>query len=189
MKRKPTKREALIGGLSLAVTIALSVLIIQHRSFVYDIAHYGYIGCFVINVLASGTIAMPGFGMILTFTLGGVLNPVIVGAVGGIGETVGAVGAYFTGYSGRGLFRDSNNSLYIRLNSILHRHGAKGVFLIACVINPIYYPFAVLMGMLRFRFVGFFLATWAGRTIKNMILAYLGYFGLRSILQWLGLSF
>jgi membrane protein DedA with SNARE-associated domain len=152
-------------------------------------AHYGYIGCFLINVLASGTLVMPGFGMILTFTLGGVLNPAIVGAVGGIGETVGAVGAYFTGYSGRGLFRDNNNSLYIRLSNILHTHGTKGVFLIACVINPIYYPFAVFMGMLRFRFTGFFLATWAGRTIKNMILAYLGYFGLRAILQWLGLSF
>ena len=188
MKRKLTKREALIGGISLAVTITLCIVIIQHRSYLEQIAQYGYIGCFITNILASGTIATPGLGMIITFTLGGVLNPAIVGAVAGIGEALGAVSAYFTGYSGRGLFRDSNNSLYLRFNDILHRHGSKGVFFMASIINPFYYPFALFMGMIRFGWARFFLATWAGRTIKNMVLAYLGYFGLRSILQWLGLS-
>ena len=186
--RKPTKREAIIGGISLAVTIALSLFIIQHRSYIGQIAHWGYVGCFFINILASGTLVMPGFGLVLTFTLGGVLNPAIVGAVAGIGEAIGAIGAYFTGYAGKGLFRDSNNSLYLRFCNIIDRHGSKAVFFIACVISPIYYPFAVLLGMLRFGWVRFFLATWAGRTVKNMVVAYLGYFGLRSILQWLGLD-
>lgn len=189
MKRKLTNREAVIGGLSLAVTIALCVLIIQHRSYVDQIASWGYLGCFIINLFGSGTVVMPGLGVLITFTLGGVLNPAIVGAVAGIGEATGAVGAYFAGYGGRGLFRDSNNTLYTRFTNILQRHGSKTVFLMASVLNPIYYPFAVFMGMLRFGLTRFFLMTWAGRTIKSMILAYLGYFGLRSILQWLGLSF
>ena len=189
MKRKPTKQEHLIGGISLTVTIVLCILIIQHRSYLDQIAHWGYVGCFFINILASGTLVMPGFGMILTFTLGGVLNPAIVGAVAGIGEAIGAIGAYFTGYSGRGLFRDSNSSLYLRFRDIVYRHGSKAVFFMASIINPIYYPFAIFLGMLRFGWARFLLVTWAGRTIKNMMLAYLGYFGLRSILQWLGLSF
>ena len=189
MKKRPTKREALIGGLSVAVTIALCILIIQHRSYLDQIAHWGYIGCFIINILASGTLVMPGFGIIFTFTLGGVLNPAIVGAVAGIGETIGAVGAYFTGYSGRGVFQHSSNTFHSRFTNLLNRHGFKGVFFMASMINPVYYFFAVFLGMLRFGFTGFFLATWAGRTIKNVAVAYLGYFGLRSILQWLGLSF
>jgi len=189
MKRKPTKREALIGGLSLTITIALCIFIIHHRSYLNQITQWGYIGCFLINILASGTLVMPGFSIPITFTLGGVLNPAIVGAVAGIGEAIGAVGAYFTGYSGRGLFQDSSNSLYTRFGNILHRHGSKAVFFMAAIVNPIYYFFSMFMGMLRFGSIKFFLATWAGRTIKNMALAYLGYFGLRSILQWLGLSF
>jgi len=132
---------------------------------------------------------MPGLGIILTFTLGGLLNPAIVGAVAGIGEATGAVGAYFTGYGSRGLLRDCNNTLYTRFTNMLHRHGSKAVFLMASVLNPIYYPFAVFMGMLRFGLTRFFLLTWGGRTVKNMVLAYLGYFGLRSILRLLGLSF
>jgi membrane protein DedA with SNARE-associated domain len=186
--RKPTKREAIIGGISLAITVALSLFIIYQRSYIEQIAHWGYIGCFVINVLTAGTLVMPGFGLVLTFTLGGVLNPAIVGAVAGIGEAIGAVGAYFTGYTGRGLFRDSNNSFYLRFSNLVDRHGSKAVFFIACVISPIYYPFAVLLGTLRFGWMRFFLATWAGRTVKNMALAYLGYFGLGSILRLLGVG-
>jgi membrane protein DedA with SNARE-associated domain len=72
---------------------------------------------------------------------------------------------------------------------MLHHHGSKGVFMMASIVNPVYYPFAVFLGMLRFGLARFFLLTWGGRTIKNMAIAYIGYFGLRSILQFFGLSF
>jgi membrane protein DedA with SNARE-associated domain len=186
--RKPTKREAIIGGISLVVTVALSLLIIQHRSYIEQIAHWGYLGCFVISVLTNGTFILPGFGIVLTFTLGGVLNPAIVGAVAGIGEAIGAIGAYFTGYAGRGLLRDSNNGLYLRFSNIVERHGSKAIFFVSAVLSPIFYPFAVCLGMLRFGWVRFFFATWAGRTVKSMALAYLGYFGLKAVLHWLGVS-
>jgi membrane protein DedA with SNARE-associated domain len=186
--RKPTKREAIIGGISLAVTVALSLFIIQHRSYIEQIAHWGYIGCFVISVLTNGTFILPGFGIVITFTLGGVLNPAIVGAVAGIGEAIGAIGAYFTGYAGRGLFRDSNSGLYLRFSNIIDRHGSKAIFFVSALLSPFFYPFAVFLGMLHFGWVRFFLATWAGRTVKSMVLAYLGYFGLHSILHWLGLD-
>ncbi|PJB49601.1 MAG: hypothetical protein CO103_04770, partial [Chloroflexi bacterium CG_4_9_14_3_um_filter_45_9] len=65
-KKRPTKREAIIGGLSLAVTIVLCILIIRHRSFLEEIEHWGYLGCFVINILASGTLVMPGFAIPIT---------------------------------------------------------------------------------------------------------------------------
>ena len=186
--RKPTKREALIGGISLAVTIALSLFIIQHRSYIDQIAEWGYFGCFFINVLSNGTFILPGFGIVFTFTLGGVLNPAIVGAVAGIGEAIGAIGAYLTGYAGKGLLRDSNSGLYLRFSNIIDRHGSKAIFFVSAIVSPFFYPFAVFLGMLRFGWVRFFLVTWAGRTIKSMVLAYLGYYGLGSILQWLGVG-
>ena len=186
--RKPTKREAIIGGTSLAVTIVLSVIIINNRSYLNQIAEWGYLGCFFINVLTNGTFILPGFGIVITFTLGGVLNPAIVGAVAGIGEAIGATGAYFTGYAGRGLLRDSNSSLYLRFSNIIDRHGSKAIFFTSAVLTPLFYPFAVFLGMVRFGWVRFFLVTWAGRTVKSMVIAYLGYFGLKVVLQWLGLD-
>jgi len=186
--RKPTKREAIIGGISLVVTITLSLFILQHRSYIEEIAEWGYFGCFFINVLTNGTFILPGFGIVITFTLGGVLNPAIVGAVAGTGEAIGAIGAYFTGYAGRGLLRDSNSGLYLRFSNIVDRHGSKAIFFVSSVLSPFFYPFAVFLGMVRFGWVRFFLATWAGRTVKSMALAYLGYFGLKVVLQWLGVD-
>jgi membrane protein DedA with SNARE-associated domain len=186
---RATKREALIGGLSLTITIALCIFIIQHRSYIGQIANWGYLGCFAINLLSSATFVIPGLGPIITFTLGGVLHPAVVGVVAGIGEAAGAVVAYFTGYSGRGLFRTWDTTLKVKISRILSRHGSKAVFFMASLINPLYYPFAAFMGMSRFRFTKFLLMTWAGRTIKNIALAYLGYLGLRSILGFFGLNF
>jgi len=185
---RPTKREALVGGISVAITIVLCVLIIHYREYVMQMSRWGYVGCFVVNFVTAATIVLPGFGIVFTFTLGGVLNPAIVGAVAGIAEAIGATGPYFVGHGGRGFFGDRNGRLYLRFSRIIERYGSKAVFFMSAAITPVYYPFAVFMGMLRFGWVKFFLATWAGRTVKNMIVAYLGYFGLRSILHWLGLN-
>ena len=186
--KKPTRREALVGGISLAITITVGVLIIEHRDFVDQMARWGYVGAFLINIAAAGTFLLPGFSAVLSFTLGGVLNPAIVGAVAGAGEAIGASGVYFMGYGGGGLFGDRNSRMYSRFSNAVERHGSKAVFVLATLITPFYYPFAMFMGMIRFGWVRFFLATLAGRTIKNMILAYLGHFGLGALLNWLGLN-
>jgi membrane protein DedA with SNARE-associated domain len=187
--RNATKRDTIIGGIFLALTIFSSVLIIQHRTSFNQIAYWGYLGCFVISVLTNATFILPGVGIVLTFTLGGVLNPAIVGVVAGIGEAVGAIGAYFTGYAGgRGLLRDNNSGLYLRFGNMIERHGSKVIFFVSAVLSPFFYPFAVFLGMVRFDWVRFFFATWAGRTVKSMVLAYLGYFGLRVVLRWLGVN-
>jgi len=186
--RKPTKREILIGGVSLAITIAVSVVIIHHAEYIKQVSQWGYLGVFIVSVITNGTFILPGFGIILTFTMGGVLNPAVVGAVAGIGEAIGAMGAYFTGYAGRGLLGDGTGGLYLRFSNIVDRHGSKAVFFVSSVLSPLFYPFAVFLGALRFGWIRFFLATWAGRTAKSMVFAYLGYFGLRSVLRLFGIN-
>jgi len=181
-----TRRRLVLAVLSIGASVGLSFLIVQHREFVHQIAHWGYAGCFIVNMLASGTFVLPGMGAVITFTFGGVLHPALVGAVAGLGEATGAVGAYLTGYGGRGLL--ATDPLKGRYSGFMERHGSKAMFIMAALINPIYYPFAVWMGVLRVRVGRFFLYTLLGRTFKNMVLAYLGYFGIRTVLQWLGLS-
>jgi membrane protein DedA with SNARE-associated domain len=39
---------------------------------------------------------------------------------------------------------------------------------------------------MRFHFWKFFLAIWAGKTVQGLVLSYLGYYGLRSILRYFG---
>lgn len=187
MKRRPRKREAIIGGFSLVLAIALCLLVIRYRFYLDQMAHWGYVGLFLTNFFSSGTVVLPGLGMALTFTMGGVLSPVIVGVVAGFGEATGSIVAYLAGHGGHGLFRQVVEPSD-RFAVLLERHGCKIVLFLAAIINPLYYPFSVCMGALRFGLLRFFLFTWGGRTVKSMALAYLGYFGLRSLLQSLGLS-
>ena len=170
--------------LSIGATAVLCIVIVQHRDFINQISHWGYLGCFVVSTLASGTLVLPGMGAVLTFTLGGVLHPAIVGVVAGLGEATGAVGAYLTGRGGRGFI--ASDPLEGKLSKFMERHGCKAMFLMAVVVNPVFYPFAVWMGVLRVHMKKFFVYTLLGRTVKNLIVAYLGYFGIRTVLHWFG---
>jgi membrane protein DedA with SNARE-associated domain len=47
-------------------------------------------------------------------------------------------------------------------------------------------PFTAVAGMMRFGLVKFFLLCFTGKTIKNTIVAYLGYFEPGTLLRWIG---
>ncbi len=179
-----TRRQIPLAVLSIGLTVALCLLILQHRDFISQISHWGYVGCFVISTLSSGTFMLPGMGAVVTFTLGGVLHPAVVGMVAGVGEATGAVGAYLTGRGGRGLV--AGDPLEGRVAKFMERHGCKAVFLMAVIINPLFYPFAVWMGVLRVHMKKFFVYTLLGRLVKDLILAYCGYFGIRTVLRLFG---
>jgi len=165
-------------------TVVLCIVILQQRTVINQVAHWGYAGCFFISTLASGTMVLPSMGSVVTFTLGSVLNPALVGLVSGFGEAIGAVWAYLTGYGGRSLV--DVGAMQKRLAPFIERHQGKAIFAMAAIINPLYYPFSVWMGVLRVGVYKFAFCTLLGRTVKNLIVAYMGYFGIRSILQWLG---
>lgn len=186
-KKKLAKKEYIIGGLSLAITILACLAVVYYWEYIGRVQHYGYVGVFIISIFAGGTVLVPIPGILVVFTLGSILNPAIVGALAGLGEAAGSMGVYFTGYGGRLIFRNANHGLYTRLSGWLQRHGSKAVFINSAIFNPLFYPFTAIAGMLRFGVFKFFLLCWAGKTFKGMIVAYLGYFGLRSILRWLGL--
>lgn len=181
-------RGFLIGGLALAITIALCVLVVVHWDFIIRAQNYGYFGLFVISVLAGGISFVPIPGLLFVFTLGSVLNPVIVGVISGLGEAVGSIGIYLTGYGGGGAIRNLNQKFYHRFEDLIHRRGSLAVFLMSAALNPLFYPFTAVAGLLRFGLAKFFFLCWGGKTVKNTVVASLGYFGLGSILRWMGIG-
>ncbi len=187
MKKKPSRKGYIVGGLALATTILACFAVVYYWEYVIRLAHYGYAGVFVISVLAGGTVFVPVPGLLVVFTLGSILKPAVVGALAGFGEAIGSMGIYFTGYGGRHVFQNTNHGLYARLSGWLKRHGALAVFVNSAIFNPFFYPFTAIAGMLRYGSIKFFLLCWAGKTVKGMIVAYAGYLGLRSILRWLGI--
>lgn len=60
------------------------------------------------------------------------------------------------------------------------------MFVMSAILNPVFAPMAIAMGALRFRLFKFFIMCVAGNTLKALIIAYAGYFGVGSLLRWLG---
>ena len=59
-------------------------------------------------MLCSATIVVPVLGLMVVFTLGGILNPLFVGLVSGVGGTTGEMNGYLLGYGGRAAIENVN---------------------------------------------------------------------------------
>jgi membrane protein DedA with SNARE-associated domain len=141
---------------------------------------YGYIGAFLISFLGNLTIFIPVPFAFFIIALGATLNPFLVGVACGLGSTLGKLLAYLVGWAGRKLIDERYGSRLESAKSLIRRYGAVMVFLFALLPLPddlIMIP----MGMLRYSFVNFLIATLIGKLVMGLILAYSGHFGFRII--------
>ena len=187
-KQSSKKKEYLTGGIALTTTVALCVAVVVYWDYVLQAQQYGYLGVFIISIFAGGTIVVPVPGLLVVFTMGSVLQPAIVGAIAGLGEAVGSVTIYLTGYGGHSTLKTINHNVTTKFENWIRRRGSLAVFFMSAIINPLYYPFSAIAGMLRFGLVRFFFLALAGKTVKNITVAYLGYLGLGSLLRWIGIG-
>lgn len=191
--RKVLGKKAYITGIvGIVVTLLMAVAVVYFWEFVRGLETYGYFGVFVISVLGGATIIVPVPMLAVVFALGGVMKyPVLVGVAAGLGETLGALTIYMTGYGGGTALINSNHSkiqaVYSRLVRWMGLRGSLLLFVLAAVLNPFFYPAALTAGALRFGIRRYFFICWAGKTIKGMTVAFAGYWGLRGLLRMLGI--
>ena len=136
---------------------------------------------------------MPLPYLMVTFTLGGVSNPLFVGLASGLGAGIGGTLVYLFGRGGSNLvlrvfMSGGNNWTHPRAAKLLswaENRGSIVVFFMSAMLNPAFAPMAIALGALRFRMAKFFLWCTLGNIVKSLIIAYLGYFGLGTFLRWL----
>jgi membrane protein YqaA with SNARE-associated domain len=183
--------EYYAGILGVVLTIAMAVAVVYYWEWVRGLEQYGYAGAFFISILGGATIIVPVPMLAVIFALGGVLTPYWVGVASGLGETVGALTIYMTGYGGGTAILNSKHgrlqTAYERLMGLMERRGSWTLFLASAMLNPFFYPAALTAGALRFRVRRYFIICFIGKTIKGMTVAYAGYFGLRGLMRLLGM--
>ena len=181
----------ILGVLGVILTLLLAAAVILFWESILALEGYGYLGAFLISILGGATIIIPVPMLAVIFALGGVLTPYWVGIAAGLGETVGAVTIYMTGYGGGTAFAYSKHgkvqAIYSRLMHWMERRGSWTLFVLSAVLNPFFYPAALAAGALRFGLQRYFLICLAGKLIKGITVAYAGYWGLRGLLRMLGM--
>ncbi|GAF99415.1 unnamed protein product [marine sediment metagenome] len=151
----------------------------------------------------------------MVFTLGAVLDPWIVGLIAGFGGAIGGITVYLTGagvesiwsrFRARGqAYEDEPGQSYdivhpvesrfwmrgeVLYNRLVKWIGGKGgawtLFISsAMIISPFYFA-GLAAGSMRMGLAKFFLISWAGKTIRYMIISYAGFLGLDVLLNWIG---
>jgi membrane protein YqaA with SNARE-associated domain len=85
---------------TIILSVAGSVLLIQHWEYITQLENQGMLGLFLISIFAGSPIPIPSPSMILTFTMGSIFNPALVALVSGFGNSIGQVLVYLTGRGG-----------------------------------------------------------------------------------------
>lgn len=175
----------LVAGI---IVLGLAGVAVIFRDNLRDVEQFGYLGAFLISVLAGSTIIIYVPGVPVIFTLGGILKyPAFVGLAAGLGEAIGELTSYLAGYGGRG-FLKKRYKFFSRIEGWIKRRGSLVLFISSSIFNPFFDFIGATAGAMRFPLWKFFLLCWAGKTVKGMAVAFLGWWGLGFILRWLGIS-
>ncbi len=190
--RRLTWRWVLVAALVIAIASASAILLKQH---IRDFAAFGYLGAFLISCLAAATVVAFVPSLPIMFALGAVLNPWYVGLAAGAGEAVGELVIYTAGRTGHAFFLKDRfieaqtskevHGIYPRLQRWVHARGTAAIFFSSAVFNPFFSLIGATAGATRFPAWKFFVAVWAGKTVKWLFVALLAKAILDKIPSWI----
>jgi membrane protein YqaA with SNARE-associated domain len=181
-----SEKKGLYWQRDYALLVAAVVLVtaIAFAFFYFDLditklRTYGYLGVFAISLIGAASIFLPtpaiaavfGGGVLLDPILG-IPTPILVGLVAGLGETLGEFTGYAAGYGGGAAIQ--GRALYGVVQSWMHRHGTITMFVFSAVPNPIFDVAGIIAGATRMPWWRFFLSVWAGKTVKDILIAATG---------------
>jgi membrane protein DedA with SNARE-associated domain len=184
-----TLKTRIAAGVSLLLLGGISYGLYYYGSnpeHVATLSQYKYLGAFLVSLIGNATIFLPsavlpvlsGLGVIF-YPVTGLIGPIVVGLVGGLGAGIGEMVSYGLGYTGRGVIQ--NQKHYRKVEGWLKKWGTISIFVLAMV--PIFFDVVgLVLGALRFPAWKYFLLTWAGRTITYVVVVTLVSLGFKDIL-------
>jgi membrane protein YqaA with SNARE-associated domain len=155
--------------------LAVWVLMMYFRRILAELGSWGYLGVFLAELLNSASVLFPTPASAFTMSMATVLNPVLVGLVGGIASSLGELTGYYLGVKGRRVLQQGR--LYQRFRSLAGRWTGVGIFAFAML--PLPFDFAgVWAGTVRYPVLRFFSFLVMGKILKVMAFALAAYYGL-----------
>ena len=171
------------GTLTLSVLVA--VALIYFREPMSHMGNWGYLGVFAAEMGNSAAIIIPTPGHVVTLTLAPILNPLLVGLIGGIAAAIGELSGYALGATGRKALEGSR--IYDLFQILAQRR--VGLVLFACAALPVPFDFAgIWAGTVRYSLRHFLLYVTAGKIIRVTTFAFAGYYGMNWLIGSFGLG-
>jgi uncharacterized membrane protein YdjX (TVP38/TMEM64 family) len=155
--------------------IGILVVIFALRDQVKNLYQYGYVGVFLVTLIANATVFIPVPGVMVVFAMGAVFQPFITAVVAGLGAATGELSGYLLGFSGQGLAERSPR--YDRLYTWMEQHkqlSGLAILALAAIPNPFFDMAGIAAGALKMPVLYFWLYCAAGSVLKMLFFAYFG---------------
>jgi uncharacterized membrane protein YdjX (TVP38/TMEM64 family) len=166
-------RRLVIPLLGLAALAAGSAAVVLLGDRVLLAEPSGLLGVFLLSLVGNATIVLPVPAIAAAFAAGAAFNPLLVGVVAAAGATLGELTGYLAGASGRGIVRHRVG--HRRIETWMGRRGALTLLVLAAVPNPFFDLAGMTAGVVRYPVWRFLAFTWAGKSVKFLAAAGLGY--------------
>jgi len=182
-KKERNWKKTALDIFMILLVIAITVILFINGDKFKDLDKFGYLGAFLISLIANASIVLPVPGLALLIVLGNTFNPFLVALFGGMGGAIGELTGYMLGRSGRGI--TSNNKWYVRAESWMKKRGFLTVFFFALLpILPLDVA-GLIAGISRYSLWKFLLACFLGKSILYIAMVCMGDWGLDWVERWL----
>ncbi len=163
-------RPVLIFAGTIMLTVGLVLLPFDARRF----GSLGYGVLFVLTLLSSATIVLPSPALAAALQAAKTLDPLAVGLVGGLAAGLGEATGYFAGRSGTQIMQLRSRRLGRSIEGYVQRWGMLTVFVLAAIPLPLIDLAGIAAGALGLSFWRFEVACIAGKTVRFLLVAFLG---------------
>lgn len=175
--------------LAIIAIFSASIWLAINPEWVMGFGRWGYLGAFLISLVASATIILPAPGIAVIMAMGAALDPVLLGIVAGIGSAVGELSGYIAGASGRALVPENKRPHFDRIHRLTDKYGAILLLVLAAVPLPLFDFAGIIAGIMRIRVTTFLSMVAVGKSIKYVIMILLGAGVISYLQQNFGLYF
>jgi membrane protein YqaA with SNARE-associated domain len=180
----PTWRLRVVQISTVVIVLAAVGAAYYFKDRFQELQPYGYAAVFIVTVISNATVILPLPGLAFTAVMAGLLNPWIVGVVGGVAQALGELTGYMAGYSSQTWVDE--NPTYDRLAKWVQRRGLLTIAALAAIPNPFFDAAGIAAGALRLPVWKFLLGCIIGGIIKNTVVAMAGYYGIEWLLNLFG---
>lgn len=171
MSAKSWQTIARMVAFSLVIAITVYIILLPEDR-AEKLSSYGYLGIFIISILANATIIIPAPGFLIVMGMAAKFNPLIVASLAGLGATIGELSGYLAGFSGQGIIE--NQLRYDQVVKWMEKNGPLTITILAFIPNPLFDVAGMIAGAFRMPVLKFMFFALIGKVLKMVLFAYAG---------------
>lgn len=172
-------QEKVKGLLQIIFSILIALIVLFASSYLRHFSTLDYLGVFIISLLSAATIFIPAPSWVFVVSMGRILNPYLVGLVAGIGSGLGEITGYIAGQGVSHLV--PNKESFDKYKNWIRKKDMLAIGILAFIPNPLFDIAGLAAGSLGIRVWRFILPCIIGRTLRYILLAYLGEFSVKYV--------